>query len=384
MKDYKKMFLYVLLVVIGLSLYNKWQFEHPQIVNNSVAVAPANNTTVRSNVPTVPSASNTTASATKNMVPETQKLTTIKHGKLIWVTTDVLHVAIDTLGGNIVQAHLLHYVEKTHSKNKFQLLNNTTDKLYIAQSGLTGKNGPDTAKGQVTYRSNANRYTLATGQNTIVVKLYYTKSGVEFIKRFTFKRNNYAVQQTYDIVNHSAQTWQGNFYTQLVRHGTETHHSLTHAMAFTGAAVSSPSDRFKKLSFSDLQNANYSETNKQGWVAMVQHYFLSAWVPNPTQNYHYYSRANNNVYTIGMISPALTVAPKQQVTTTATLYMGPAIASRLEAVAPHLKMTIDYGWLWFISVLLFWVLKHVHDFLGNWGRSIVVVTILITAGVFYI
>lgn len=377
--DYKKIALYAALVVIGLFLWNKWQFEHPAAVT---PVATISNATVANNdnsaVPSVPQANATTATKTAPTANTTSP------GKLIWVQTDVLKTAIDLNGGTMAQAYLPQYPAEQYSPNSFQLFNNDPDALYLAQSGLTGKNGPDTQQGQVTYRAAQSSYTLADGQKQLNVDLTYSKGGVDFTKRFTFTRNNYAVQVSYLINNHSAQPWQGNMYLQLVHHGMPpAHYSFLQGASmlsnYTGAAISSPSNHYEKLSFSDMTKQNYSATNNQGWAAIIQHYFLGAWVPDPQQDYHYFTRADDDIYTVGMVGPAVTVAPGKQVTTTAQLYVGPAIADNLNQVAPHLNLTIDYGWLWFISILLFWVLKHVNDFIGNWGWSIIVVTILIKA-----
>lgn len=378
--DYKKTILYVLLVVLGLLLFNKWQLEHPaQTAAPVVSTATiTTNTATQSTVPTVP------AQVSKSTQPLASKPNMENSDSLIWVNTDVLKVAIDLQGGNIVAADLLKYKKELHSTETLQLFNTDPEHYYVAQSGLTGSQGPDTQQGQVRYTSAAANYTLAEGQNSLVVNLHYQKNGVDFTKSFTFKRGNYAIEQAYQIDNHSGQAWQGNFYSQLLRHGVEHERSLLQATSFTGAAFSSPNDRFKKMSFSDLAQTNYSQTNSQGWAAMVQHYFLSAWVPAANENYHYFSHSNNNIYTVGMISPTLTVPAGQNLGVNATLYVGPAIESQLDAVAPHLSMAIDYGWLWFISAILFWVLKHVHDLIGNWGWAIVIVTILIKACFYFL
>jgi YidC/Oxa1 family membrane protein insertase len=150
-----------------------------------------------------------------------------------------------------------------------------------------------------------------------------------------------------------------------------------------GAAVSSPAAHYQKLKFDSFTEEPLSQDAQGGWAAMIQQYFLSAWVPNATETYHYYTSANNDgVYTIGMISAALTIAPGQQATKTAQLYVGPAIASNLDQVSPYLGMTIDYGWLWFISQIIFWMMKHIFDIVGNWGWSIILVTLVIKA-IFY-
>lgn len=378
--DYKKTLkiaLYALLVVIALTLYNKWNMEHPDVAPTTNSATPTSSVVpttqnVASSSSTVPVVANA-ASGNTQITPTVAAAT----NNLIWVQTDVLKAAIDPVGGNVVQTYLLKYPEQLHSANSFQLFNNASNQLYVAQSGLTGANGPDTTKGQVTYQSAQKNYQMADNQNILAVKLTYQQNGVNFVKTYTFTRGKYAVNMTYDIVNKSAKPWSGNLYTQLIHHGVENGYSVKHMTTYTGAAVSSPDNHYKKLSFSDMQEKNYSASNNQGWAAMIQHYFLSAWVPDATQTYNYYTRADNNNYTIGMVGPTLSVASGQQASTSAQLYVGPAVAAELDQVAPHLNLTIDYGFLWPISIILFWILKHVFDFLGNWGWAIIIVTLII-------
>jgi YidC/Oxa1 family membrane protein insertase len=384
MNDYRKIFLLIALVFLSLTLYNKWQTEHPiaqaEIISQPQNQIASNSALNHQIVPNVPAAKQQSNGVQKNQQPST----TIAHGKLIWVKTDTLNIAIDSLGGNIVDAQLIKYPAELNSKTPFQLFTNDSNNYYVAQSGITGKQGPDTSKGQVTYHAQQSHYTLANNQKQLTVNLTYTKNGVEFIKQFIFQRGKYVIQQQYQIKNNSSKVWQGNFYTQLLRAKVEQHNSLVNHFAFTGAAFSSPSNHYKKLSFDDMRDQNYQSTNPDGWLAMVQHYFISAWVPAAADSFQYYSKVSGNIYTIGAVSSTITAKPKQTVKTSAQLYVGPAIGSRLDAVAPHLSLTIDYGWLWFISIALFWVLKHVYDFLGNWGWAIVVVTIFIKIAFYWL
>jgi YidC/Oxa1 family membrane protein insertase len=147
---------------------------------------------------------------------------------------------------------------------------------------------------------------------------------------------------------------------------------------YFGAAISSPEKRFQKISFKDMQNNKLNQTITGGWAAMIQHYFVSAWVPDKTYAMQYFTNiTHDNLYTVGMISPKINVNPNESIHIPAKFYAGPAIANDLEAAAPGLKLTIDYGWFWFISDLIFWMMQHIYDVIGNWGWAIVIVTIII-------
>ena len=403
MTDYSKMIkiaLYGALIVVALLLWNAWQREYgtqaPQQTQASRTVTQANissnvptstNTAASSptsNVPSIPSSMQ--ASSTHTSVTDATSNSTLSADRLIHVKTDVLNVVIDKLGGNIVAVGLPKYPETLGTPNQaFKLLNDQKPHYYVAESGLTGTQGPDTPKGQVTYTSAQNNYTLAEGQNELTIKLSWRNAeGLTVDKEYIFKRDRYAVTLQYQIHNQTANAWQGHLYTQLLRTEPKKSSSFLHYALFTGAAISSPDKHYDKLSFSNLASSPVNQTVTGGWAAMVQHYFLGAWIPNANQAYHYYSSGNDGVYKVGMIGPVLSVQSGATASTSATLYTGPAIAKRLDTVAPHLSMTIDYGWLWFISVFLFWVMKHVHDLLGNWGWSIIFVTFLIKLAFYWL
>ena len=378
--DFKKVTLYAALIVVGLMLWNAWQREFPpQLPANVPAQVAVPTTTGSSNVPTVLT-QNTTAST-----PNAPSNVFGQHGQLITVNTGVLNVTIDTLGGNVVQSALTQYPQSANTPNQsVQLFNIQNNTYYVAQSGLTGTQGPDTPKGQVQYRADQSSYTLSPNQNQLTVNLTWQGNGLSVVKSYTFTRGSYDIGMQYTINNHAATAWTGYLYTQLARKPPAAESaSLAHYATFVGAAVSSPAEHYQKLKFDSFTEEPLSQDAQGGWAAMIQQYFLSAWVPNANETYHYYTSANNDgVYTIGMISGALTIAPGEQATKTAQLYVGPAIASNLDQVSPYLSMTIDYGWLWFISQIIFWMMKHIFDVVGNWGWSIILVTLVIKA-IFY-
>lgn len=378
--DYKKMFLYAGLVVVALMLWNAWQRENPPVNNaapNRVVTSNTAQLSTQSGAGTVPSVP-TTNQAVKNKVPSAAK--SLQQGRYIQVKTDVLNVRIDTRGGNIEQASLLRYPQSLHSKDNVTIFNSTGDDFYVAQSGLTGASGPDTQRGQAQYRAVNHRYVLAKNQNKIAVPLVWRNAqGIEITKTFIFKRNSYAINMDYSVKNNSDKPWTGYLYTQLARKQPEKHGSvLTQVASFTGGAISSPAEHYQKIKFKDFGVQAQNQNITGGWAAMIQQYFLSAWVPPANQTYQYYSKVSDDgIYTLGMIGPGMTVYPAHQLQTSNKLYVGPAIASRLNAVAPYLSMAIDYGWLFFISKIIFWLMSILHGILSNWGWAIIFTTIVI-------
>ncbi len=380
--DFRKLIAYVGFVVIALALWNAWQREHvpavqtPAAINTTNTTVPTPSNSSNNNVvPTAPSASAKPVAA--NTPTNTAGYITVK--------TDVLDVVIDKQGGNIVQNSLLAYPQELNDPNPTILLNNDPSQLYVTQSGLTGASGPDTEQGQAIYQSTSNTYNLDPGQDKLMVNLtWHNAQGLAVTKIYTFYRGQYKVDLNYNVQNNGAKPAALYSYAQMQRIEPPSHSSLFHYGLFVGAAISSPDEHYQKLSFSDLGATPLNQDISDGWAAMVQHYFLSAWVPPAGQNYHYYSSYNSTtgLYTLGVMSQALNVAPHQNATTGLAFYSGPAIATNLDAVAPHLSMTIDYGWLWFISQFLFWVMSYIYKVVGNWGWSVIILTLLIKA-VFY-
>jgi YidC/Oxa1 family membrane protein insertase len=361
-----RVFLLSALFLVGFMLWNAWENEHPsKVVTN----------TAQSSVPSTVS-STSSQSSVPAAAPSTE---VVPAHRTINIHTDVLNVAIDTQGGNIIQANLLGYPQKLHDPAPYQLLSDDPASLYIAQSGLLSSNGPDTSQGQAIYTASQSDYQLANGQQALTVDLKWrSPNGVQISKRFTFTRGSYQIGVNYQIKNNSSADWSGRFYAQLQRKKVEPKsHSLFMINPYVGGAISTSEHPYQKISFAKMAEQNLDLTNTGGWAAMLEHYFLSAWIPAPDQQVTYYSKTNDNIYTLGLISQPLNVAPHSENTIAAKLYVGPESMDQLKAAAPHLNLTVDYGILWFISIAIFWALKFIYLFVGNWGWSIVIVTMLI-------
>lgn len=379
--EFRRLVLYFALAFIAFTLWTTWLKDYgPQpapvtaetTANSEVPAAPAtaSNTPTASGVPAAPSATVQQSTQVNN--------TAIPANRIVDVHTDVLNVKIDTLGGNVIETSLPAYPAEIKSQAPVVLLNTNPDTYYVAQSGISSPQGPDTQKGQAQYSVAQKSYTLAPDQNELEVPLTWrNKQGVIVNKIYKFNRNDYAIHVNYQIKNNTSAPWSGNIYAQIKRKAQKKS-SLFHLNTYSGAAISSAEKPYQKISYSKMNEENLAQNIHGGWLAMQERYFLSAYIPNQQQTNHYYSNVDaNNIYTIGFIGPAITVAPKNEFNATTTLYVGPEIEDRLKALAPGLDLTIDYGWLWIFSVAILWVMQHIYNVIGNWGWAIVIVTLLI-------
>lgn len=375
MIDYLRVSLYALLIVLIVLIFQAWDKDYAKLM-------PATSTTLTTNdsyIPQTIAASEQTKTVANSEVPPKNIALASEH--TIHIKTDVLNIVIDAMGGNITEVSLPKYPKDLHSTAPVLLFNDRPDTTYLAQSGFLSQEGPDTPKGQALYTVEQKNYTLSQGQNPLQVKLHWqNQQGLIVNKIFTFYPGSYEIHVEYQIDNKMHKPWQGNLYLQLLRANTPppNAHGFMNLSTYFGAAISTPNKPFEKISFKDMDKKNISQTVTGGWAAMIQHYFVSAWVPEKNTASQYYSHVTSSgLYTIGMMAEKKVVNPGETVKTGATLYVGPSIANQLEKVNPDLKLTIDYGWLWPISVVIFWMMQKIYNIIGNWGWSIVCVTILI-------
>ncbi|QCT19176.1 membrane protein insertase YidC [Jejubacter calystegiae] len=313
-------------------------------------------------------------------------------GKLITVKTDVLDLTINTRGGDVEQALLLTYPKELGSQEPFQLLETTPQFVYQAQSGLTGRDGPDNpANGdRPLYSAAQDSFTLADGQNELAIPLTYTDAaGNTFTKTFTLKRGEFAVNVDYSVQNTGQKPLELSSFGQLKQTIDLPKHRDTGSSnfalhTFRGAAYSTSDEKYTKYKFDTIADGeNLNLNSKNGWVAMLQQYFATAWVPRTEGDNHFYTnKLQDGTAAVGYKSAPVLVQPGQTGKIASTLWVGPEIQDKMAAVAPHLDLTVDYGWLWFISQPLFKLLKWIHSFLGNWGFSIIVITFIVR-GIMY-
>ena len=347
-------------------------------VSSRNSPAPAQSTSAASDLPQdVPPAPDTRED------PGTSAADANAGDDIIQVFTGTLQLAIDLNGGDIVEVALPKHLEDIDDPDTpFVLLERNRQRIYVAQSGLIGKNGID-AQQRARFTSESRRYELAPGEDTLTVDLKWQgNNGVRITKRFTLRRGVYLVDVKYIVENVSDQRWRANLFGQIKRDSSPAPSSSTGMglQPFLGAATTQPDDRFTKFSFDDMAEEPFKRQLSGGWIAMIQHYFLSAWIPNPEQTHNYSTRVTDDGFNIaGFTSPALVVDPGQTASASAQFYAGPKKQYRLEEISPYLELSVDYGWLWWIAQPLFWLLTQIQNIVVNWGLSIILLTVVIKA-----
>lgn len=352
------------LLLVSFLIFTQWQQDFdPEIQAQKQAMAQTQVATQPGDVP----------ASTNPSSPISEQST---KGKTITLETDVLRLTVDTLGGDVIDSDLLKHNAQLNSDMPFELLQDNGKVLYIAQSGLVGKNGIDTNAGRPQYQVGAEQFKLAEGQNELVVPLVFEKDGVTYTKTFTLKRGSYNVAVDFNIDNRTAETLEVQPYGQLKHSLVES--SGNFAMpTYTGGAYSSAETNYKKYSFEDMAKANLSVDTKAGWAAILQHYFVSAWIPNQDADNNLYTRTANGVGTIGYRGPITQVAPNSQATITSHLWTGPKDQAAMAEAANNFDLTVDYGWAWFIAKPLFALLTFIQSIVTNWGLAIIGVTLVV-------
>lgn len=299
----------------------------------------------------------------------------------ISVRTDVLHVGIDLAGGTIAHVSLPAFPLTLDEPGEGLVLLDDSEALYfVLQGGLLGSE--DAPSHRDTFEADAERYELAPGSEQIEVRLHRRSANLDVAKVFTFRRGSYLVDMRYEVRNEGSAAVQLRRYDQLQRAVPPNKRGLVRT--FTGAALSPPDSRYEKLSFDDLAKEPVDYSKVDGWLAFIQHYFVAALVPPAGLEGHYYSKAlPNDRYLVGVYGPAQTIAPGASASFAAAAYLGPKDQDTLETIAPGLDLTVDYGVLWFIAKPLFHTLTFIHRVTGNWGWSIILLTVLVKALFFY-
>lgn len=385
MIDFQRYLLIAAVAALSLMLLVEWQkFETP----NTSAPVVSNNSNADA-APTTSSDSGEFPAIVRNDDISTVDAANTSNAKYISVQTDVLDLKIDLQGGDIVYAGLPAYTSSLESDDPFVILENNDVRHYIAQSGLIGANATDTSKGRPYFSAASAEYNLDESSDSLNVDLHYQYSDtITIVKRFKLSRGEYLINVEYLIDNQSDAPFQASFFGQLKR-GNSADPSVNDkggmfAMKpFIGVAYATNEDLYKKTTFSKMQDKPIKASVNGGWIGVVQHYFVSAWVP-PVDSVNELSTivTKQDMNIARVTSAAVTIAPKSQGKISADFYTGPKDQYSLQEISPGLELTVDYGWLWWIAQPLFWLLTKIHSVLGNWGFAIIGVTILVKAAFF--
>ncbi len=385
----QKLLLYIALSFVLLMLWQAWQqdygsqplaTEQVAVTPSSVAPVAAPNVTTGGGIPSadiprpVEAAPSPVAAA-------------MKSGERIKVITDLLQVEIDTLEGDIRRAELPAYPVSLNSPQEpFQLMGDVSGQLFIAQAGLLGTSDSVAPNRNAQYQAEQSEYHLAVGQDELRVPLRWQgNNGVTVTRTYVFHRNSYQVRLEQQVENGSTQEWRGQSYVQFQRSEPLENRSAFGIYTFTGGVVSSPDNLYDKMDFARMRKENLSKDFSGGWIAMIQHYFAAAWIPPAEGIVHAYSKSlEGGRFVLGYLGPQTSAAPGSNATLVNTLYIGPKEQKRLASTAPHLDLTVDYGKLTVLAEPIYWLLDVIHKGIGNWGWSIILLTVLIKLVFFHL
>ena len=371
--DTRRLVLFVIFSMSILMLWEAWQRQHTpaEITQKISSNAPMDNS--------VPSQSTSAAVVAKTEMPAESDYKLLS-GQRISVVTDLYKADIETTGGDLRRLELLKHRAADNDKTNFVLLDDAANPMtYVAQTGLIGADLPTH---KAVFTTSATSYQMQPDQDSLEVRLNWLSNGVSVDKIYTFHRNRYAIDVTYEVKNGSASAITPAVYYQIV-HDNLSNQGSKLMPTFTGGAYYSEATKFKKLKFADMDKEVLKLSSNDGWVGLLQHYFVSAWIPKDGLVRDFYSKKiNEHMYTIGSKSALATIAPGATLVVPARLFSGPQTKVDLISTAPGLEYTVDYGWLTVVASPLFWMLSKIHALVSNWGVAIILLTVLIKAAFF--
>ena len=305
--------------------------------------------------------------------------TGLESGTKIVVKTDMVLAVIDTAGGDIRDLDLLKHPSRADKSIPFALLQSEFPRVNVAQSGFTAGEGLPTHK--TLYTTESESYTLAAGEDKIEIRLSAPEvDGIKATKVYTFHRGSYVIDVKFEIDNQGSEVLQPFSYFQVMRDTVPVEASMFIMPQFNGATVYTEEEKFQKIPLDEIADgtATYPTNTDNGWLAMQQHYFLTAWLPEAeTKRENFAKHHGGYKYSAGVIVPAGTIRPGEIGSVEVPLYVGPQEQSKLAALSPGLDLVVDYGWLTVIGAPLFWLLSYFHSWTGNWGFAIILLTMLV-------
>jgi YidC/Oxa1 family membrane protein insertase len=393
MNDIRRTILWVIFGFSLVLLWDQWQlhngkkatfFPKPEIAApapaSAAGSAPASATTGANALPTA----TTPVTASPGQVPTSAPGATAAAREKIEIETDVLKLSFDSEGGSLVRSEFTKHRDLVDSNKNMVLLDQSSSRVYMAQTGLIGGDFP-THKTPMRF---IGERSLKEDQDELTVRFESAEiNGVQLIKTYTFKRGSHVIGVKHDVVNNGTAPVSPQLYMQLVRDGNKPEGESAFYFTFTGPAVYTEAKKYQKLEFSDIEKnkVEFEKSSPNGYVAMVQHYFASAWLlPEGVQRENFARKVDTNLYAVGMITPLAEVAPGQTRSISNQLFSGPQEEKILEALTPGLDLVKDYGWLAMLSKPLYWLLDQLHSVLQNWGWSIVALVLLIKIAFYWL
>jgi len=368
--DNQRLILFIVFSFSLLLLWEAWQSKHEPAMPTGVG---------SSEQSAVPSPSQElTKSAAVPSSPSTIQSGFAKGDRAI-VETDVLRAEIDANGGDLRNLQLLPYRETEDKSKVFTLFEDSTNRPYLAQSGLIGEGMPSH---RTPFQINPGTYRLSGGAAQLEVPLVWSdpSTGLRIEKTYVFKRDSYQIDLKTRVINEGSTAVDLTPYYQFTRHGEAPRGESFFLYTYTGPAFYTDAKKFQKVNFADIEKgkADHEKTATDGWVGMIQHHFVSAWLPRDGVKREYYTRSlGEGLYSAGVIVAEGPLAPGEERTFSIPLYAGPQVQSALEKTAPGLDLSRDYGWLTPLAYPIFWSLEKIERLVGNWGWAIIILTILI-------
>lgn len=383
--DNQRLILLLVFIFSLFMLWDSWQTQNQPMqtaskgpsVSQSAMSGTGNTptpTAILSASPPAPS------SASPAAMPVLSQSGNVADGVRAVVKTDVYQVEISSLGGDLVRLELPQHKATEDKAKPFVLFEMAKDRTYLAQSGLIGEGLPNH---KTEFRLRPGLHELKLGEDKLELRLEAAEtSGLQVAKIYTFHRGSYQIDIAYEIVNHRQTPLAAHAYFQLTRDGKVPEASMTNIATFTGPAVYTEEGKFQKVEFAEVDKgkAKFVQKANNGWLAVVQHYFVAGWTPLGKDDREFFIRkVGDNLFSAGLILPVQAVSPGQTVRIGVPLYAGPQEQAKLEKIAPGFDLVVDYGWLTVIASPIYWLLELIHRLVGNWGWSIILLTVLIKA-----
>jgi YidC/Oxa1 family membrane protein insertase len=395
MNDIRRTILWVIFGFSMVMLWDQWQVHNGQkatffpspakstsgVVGSAGPVSPSS---VPVSAGTVPASSAVPAAAVAGATAQSAAVR-----ERIVVTTDVLKMTFDTEGGSVVRAEFVKHIDMADKTKSFVLLDESKERTYLAQTGLiAGASGGAFPTHKAIMTATPGERTLKDGGNELIVRFESPEqSGAKLIKTYKLTRGSYAVAVKHEVFNNASAPVSPQLYLQLVRDGNKPPGESSFYSTFTGPAVYTEAQKYQKVEFTDIEK-NKVEIEKQasnGYVAMVQHYFASAWLLGDGIKRDLFMRkVDTNLYSVGMITAMDSIAPGTSKAIESTLFVGPQVEKALETLTPGLELVKDYGWLTVLAKPLYWLLDKLHSFIGNWGWSIVALVVLLKIAFYWL
>ena len=399
MNDIRRTILWVIFGFSLVMLWDQWQVYNGRketFFPSSVQTAPqASGSSGKASGPDgVPVAINNAATsaalagATAASLPQSSAPSSVAHERVV-AQTDVFKLTFDTEGGSLVQVELLKHSDMADKTRKFILLDDSKDRVYLAQSGLiSGAGGAPLPTHKSVMTLAPGDRMLQDGSQTLELRFESAEvGGVKLVKTFTLTRGSYAVAVKHEVINAGAAAVVPQLYLQLVRDGNKPPGESSFYSTFTGPAIYTDAKKYQKVEFADIEkgSVDIEKTASNGYVAMVQHYFASAWLLGDGIKRDLFMRkVDNNLYSVGVIAPLEPIAPGARKTVEAQFFAGPQEEKILEALTPGLELVKDYGWLTILAKPLYWLLDKLHGFINNWGWSIVALVLLLKVAFYWL